>query len=228
MKRPNEGTSFEEAVSRYLRENPDYFQRHEDVLEILEVPHPGRGAATSLLQKQVALLRARASAKDREWQGVLAVARDNDALAQKLHRLAVTLIDAASLDDVLGCVYDLGRHALQLDVVVIALGVDGGPLGGRAEFVAPDDLSLRLGLALAQDRPLCGPKSVLGEARRLLGAQEADVGSVALVPLRDSVRSGVLLLGSYDRQRFPVGVGTVYLSRLGEIVMRAIARQLNR
>ncbi|HUW99013.1 MAG TPA: DUF484 family protein [Acidiferrobacter sp.] len=228
MKRLNEDASLEEAVSRYLRDNPGYFERHEDVLEIMQIPHLGRGAATSLLQRQIALLRARANAKDSEWRGVLAVARDNDALAQKLHRLAVMLIDAASLDDVFGCVYDLARHELQLDVVVVALGVDGGLLGGRAEFVTPDDPSLGRVLELAGDRPLCGPKSVLREARSLLGAREADVSSVAVVPLRDAVRSGVLLLGSHDAQRFPTGAGTVYLSRLGELVMRAIARHLNR
>ncbi len=228
MKRPNEELSWEDAVSRYLRDNPDYFQRHEDLLEILQIPHAGRGGASSLLEKQVALLRARIVAKDRERQGFLGVARDNDALAEKLHRLAVGLIDAASLDDVFGCTYDLARHELHLDVVVIVLGVDGGPLGGRPEFVAPDDPRLRVALTLTQERPLCGPKAVLGEARGLLGTQESEVGSVALVPLRDPVRSGALLFGSHDPQRFPVGVGTVYLSRLGELVMRAAARQLNR
>ncbi len=228
MKQPNEELSWEDAVARYLRDNPDYFQRHEDLLEMLQIPHAGRGGASSLLEKQVALLRARITAKDRERQGFLGVARDNDALAEKLHRLAVALIDALTLDDVFGCVYDLGRHELQLDVVVIVLGVDGGPLGGRPEFVAPDDQRLRLALTLAHERPLCGPKPVLGEARGLLGAQESEIGSVALVPLRDPARSGVLLLGSHDPQRFPVGVGTVYLSRLGELVMRAAARQLNR
>lgn len=228
MKRPHEELSWEEAVARYLRENPDYFQRHEDLLEILQIPHVGRGAASSLLEKQLALLRARIAAKDQERQGFLGVARDNDALAEKLHRLAVALIDAASLDDVFGCVYDLARHELHLDAVVIVLGIDGGPLGGRSEFVAPDDSRLRAALTLTQERPLCGPKAVLGQARGLLGAQELAVGSIALVPLRDPVRNGALLLGSADPQRFPVGVGTVYLSRLGELVMRAAARQLNR
>ncbi|MHB8254282.1 MAG: DUF484 family protein [Acidiferrobacter sp.] len=228
MKQPSEEILWEQGVSRYLRDNPDYFQRHEGLLEILQLPHPGHGAATSLLERQATLLRARIAAKDREWQGFLAAARDNEALAEKLHRLAVALIDAASLDDVFGCVYDLGRHELQLDVVVMVLGVDGGPLNGRAEFVSPADQYLQCALALAKDRPLCGPKVVLGEARGLLGVQETHVGSVALVPLRDAARCGVLLLGSGDEQRFPAGVGTVYLSRLGELVMRAVARHLNR
>ncbi len=228
MKQSSEELSWEEGVARYLRDNPDYFERHEELLDVLRIPHAGRGVAVSLLERQAVLLRERLAAKDRERQDFLAAARENDALAERLHRLAVALIDAASLDDVFGSVYDLGRHQLKLDAVTVLLGVDGGPLGGRAEFVPPDDARLRRALALARDRPLCGPKAVLSEVRSLLGADEARIASVALVPLRDPVRSGLILLGSQDRDRFPVGAGTVYLGRFGDLVMRAVARQLDR
>jgi len=227
MKRSSEEESWEDAVADYLRANPDYFARHEDLLEALSIPHVGRGAATSLLEKQVALARLRVAERDRERQGFLAVARDNDALAEKLHRLAVALIDAASLDDVLGSLYDLARTQLALDVVTVVLGVPGGPLTGRSEFVAPDDARLRFALSLSPDRPLCGPKSVLADARSLLGPQEGRIASIALVPLRDPVRDGVMIFGSLDRKHFVAGSGTLYLSRLGELAMRAIARFLN-
>lgn len=228
MKGPTEDRSWEAGVARLLRENPDYFERHDDLLEVLRIPHRGRGLATSLIEKQVAVLRERLALRDRERQNFLATARENDALSEKLHRLAVALIDAASLDDVFGSIYDLGRNQLKLDAVVIVLGIDGGPLNGRAEFVSPDDARLRQGLALARDRPLCGPKTILATVRGLLGADEGRVASVALTPLRDPVRSGLLVFGSQDPGHFPVGIGTVYLSRLGELLMRAVARHLDR
>ena len=228
MKQSSEELSWEEGVARYLRDHPDYFERHQDLLETLRVPHAGRGAAVSLLERQAAVLRERLAAKDRERRDFLAAARENEALGERLHRLAVALIDAASLDDVFGSVYDLGRNQLRLDSVTMLLGVDGGPLAGRAEFVPPDDARLRRALALTRGRPLCGPKAVLAEARGLLGPDEARIASVALVALRDPVRSGVILLGSHDRDRFPPGAGTLYLGRLGDLVMRAVARQLDR
>ncbi len=228
MKQSSEELSWEEGVARYLRDHPDYFERHEDLLEVLRVPHAGRGAAVSLLERQAAVLRERLVAKDRERRDFLAAARENEALGERLHRLAVALIDAASLDDVFGSVYELGRNQLRLDTVTVLLGIDGGPLAGRAEFVSPDDARLRRALALSRGRPLCGPKTVLAEARGLLGADEARIASVALVALRDPVRSGVILLGSRDPERFPPGAGTLYLGRLGDLVMRAVARQLDR
>ncbi len=228
MKQSSEELSWEEGVARYLRDHPDYFEQHEDLLEVLRVPHAGRGAAVSLLERQAAVLRERLVAKDRERRDFLAAARENEALGERLHRLAVALIDAASLDDVFGSVYELGRNQLRLDTVTVLLGIDGGPLVGRAEFVSPDDARLRRALALSRGRPLCGPKTVLAEARSLLGADEARIASVALVALRDPVRSGVILLGSRDPERFPPGAGTLYLGRLGDLVMRAVARQLDR
>jgi uncharacterized protein YigA (DUF484 family) len=228
VKQSSEELSWEEGVARYLRDHPDYFEQHEDLLEVLRVPHAGRGAAVSLLERQAAVLRERLVAKDRERRDFLAAARENEALGERLHRLAVALIDAASLDDVFGSVYELGRNQLRLDTVTVLLGIDGGPLAGRAEFVSPDDARLRRALALSRGRPLCGPKTVLAEARGLLGADEARIASVALVALRDPVRSGVILLGSRDPERFPPGAGTLYLGRLGDLVMRAVARQLDR
>ncbi|WP_297391278.1 DUF484 family protein [Acidiferrobacter sp.] len=228
MKQSSEELSWEEGVARYLRDHPDYFEQHEDLLEVLRVPHAGRGAAVSLLERQAAVLRERLVAKDRERRDFLAAARENEALGERLHRLAVALIDAASLDDVFGSVYELGRNQLRLDTVTVLLGIDGGPLVGRAEFVSPDDARLRRALALSRGRPLCGPKTVLAEARSLLGADEARIASVALVALRDPVRAGVILLGSRDPERFPPGAGTLYLGRLGDLVMRAVARQLDR
>ncbi|MDA8360475.1 MAG: DUF484 family protein [Gammaproteobacteria bacterium] len=226
-KLPNEELSWEEAVARYLTENRDYFRRRADLLEVLDIPHAGKGGAISLIERQVEVLRARLAVKDREWQNFVAVARDNDALGEKLHRLAVSLIDAASLDDVLGSLYDLGRHELGLDRVVISLGVEGGSLGGRAEFVPPDDPRLRQALALSGERSLCGPVGLLGDLRELLGADEAQMRSMALVPLRDPVRCGFVLFASRDEQRFPVGIGTTYLDRIGALFLRACARQLN-
>jgi len=215
VKQSSEELSWEEGVARYLRDHPDYFERHQDLLEILRVPHAGRGAAVSLLERQAAVLRERLAAKDRERRDFLAAARENEALGERLHRLAVALIDAASLDDVFGSVYDLGRQPVAARYGHHLDWRQWRPTGRPCGVRAPDDARLRRALALSRGRPLCGPKAVLAEARGLLGPDEARVASVALVALRDPVRSGVILLGSHDRDRFPPGAGTLYLGVSG-------------
>ncbi len=61
MSQKNEGQqkelTWEEAVARYLEDNPDYFLRQGEVLANLKVPHPETGEALSLIQRQVQVLR---------------------------------------------------------------------------------------------------------------------------------------------------------------------------
>ena len=49
--------SWEEAVSRYLQENPDYFLHHPDTLAALTLRHHANGQVVSLIERQVQLLR---------------------------------------------------------------------------------------------------------------------------------------------------------------------------
>lgn len=52
----------------------------------------------------------------------------------------------------------------------------------------------------------------------LFGDQAGDSGSAALIPIRTSELSGVLAIGSRDRNRFHAGKGVDFLVRLGELV----------
>ena len=47
-----------EVVSDYLRDNPDFFNQHPEVLSELKITHVGDGAV-SLVERQVATLRER-------------------------------------------------------------------------------------------------------------------------------------------------------------------------
>jgi uncharacterized protein YigA (DUF484 family) len=49
-----------DIVSDYLREHPDFFEQHPDVLRDLKISHVGDGAV-SLVERQVAVLRERNS-----------------------------------------------------------------------------------------------------------------------------------------------------------------------
>ena len=50
------------------------------------------------------------------------------------------------------------------------------------------------------------------------------VRSLVYIPLRAQRVAGLLILGSDDPQRFSAGKGTLYLTRLGEVVSMALER----
>jgi uncharacterized protein YigA (DUF484 family) len=204
-------------VADYLLQHPDFLDRHPQVLSALNVPHE-TGGAVSLVQRQVNTLRAQANKYRSQLEGLLEVARENDSLTARLHRLTLALIDASSLDDVLATLQDQLREQFQADAVELKL-FSANELKQHAE-------QGEAGPAMFQDfmakrRPSCGtlPRSQLDF---LFGEQASDTASVALIPLNAGHLEGVLAIGSQDRERFHSGKGLDFLTRLGDIVSHAL------
>lgn len=218
--------SQEEAVSRYLQENPDYFLRHPETLAALTLRHQASGQVVSLIERQVQLLRDKDEKLSRQLRELLSIARANDVLSERLHQFAVAMIDSTALDEVLSTARDMLRQQFKLEAVVILLKGDFESLRGRPECVEPGDLRFDgvVQKFAAANKPLCGDKLDTDTLHYLFGDQAHTIRSSALVLLASADARGVLSLGSSDPQRFHPHMGTVYLSKYGELLMSAIGR----
>ena len=208
----------EEAVESYLRAHPDFFERHVELLGIMRLPHRVDGGAVSLVERQVALLREKNRQLERKLMDLVQVARDNEHLSSRLHRLALALMDADSLDAVLATAQDLLRGEFKADHVVVRLmGAEDSP------HVEPADTP---GFTLFNEmfetkRPLCGRLSK-EQLAFLFREHEDEIASAVAVPLYTTERSGILALGSQEETRFHPGMGTLFLGYLGELVSAAV------
>jgi hypothetical protein len=226
---PKRSAEQEEAVSRFLAENPDYFLRHPQLLATLALPHPDTGRAISLVERQVRVLRERNDRLAGELHDLLAIARDNDQLSERTHRFTLAMIEAGGLDEVLDTAHDMLRQEFGIDAVALRLAGNPRPACPRREFVAGDDAVLDALHARLNERnrqPLCGASLGPDALAALFGEQAADIHSTAVVDMSRHALRGVLVLGSRDPQRFRADMGTVYLARLGELLMAAIVRHL--
>jgi uncharacterized protein YigA (DUF484 family) len=75
------GQTDEERIERYLRLNPDFFERHQPLLARMRLPHMRTGSTVSLVERQVEVLREQKTDADRRLAEFIAVARANDQLA---------------------------------------------------------------------------------------------------------------------------------------------------
>ena len=217
--------SWEEAVSRYLEDNPDYFLRHPESLARLTLAHDVDGRAVSLIERQVQVLREQNLTLQRQLRELVSIARENDVLGSRLHRFALAMIDSGSMDDVFDSAYELLRQEFKLDSVTILLKGDPEAACDRREFVGSRDKKLNSVLKqFSGGKPVCGGKYDGSLMRYLFGEQAAEIRSSALIPLALKTPQGVLCLGSRDPHRFHPGMGTVYLTKLGEMLMTSIAR----
>ncbi len=204
----------EQTVVGYLREQPDFFNRHPDLLQALDLSHQA-GGAVSLIERQVKGLREEAARYRRKLDEFVAVARENDELNERLHRLTLTLIEAVSFDEVINALEDKLHEDFKAEAVELHLFSSAEAdrethpeLDGFREF-------------LDVGRPRCGrlPRAQLDY---LFGPQAADVRSTALIPIVGQGLLGLLAFGSYDGDRFHPAMGTEYLTRLGEIVTKTL------
>lgn len=216
--------SWEEAVSRYLEDHPDFFQRHTEILAKLSLRHDVENGATSLIERQVRALREQNEALHRQLRDLVAVARENDVLSGRLHRFALAMADSASLDDVFDSAYEMLRQEFKIDAIALLCAGDGNPAFNRSEFVGADARLATLLREHGVGKPACGSRFDESLMKYLYGEAATEVRSSALIALGTNSPLGILALGSHDPKRFHPGMGTVYLAKLGDILMHSIAR----
>ena len=211
-----------------LRENPDILERHPELLAVLEVPHQ-TGTAVSLIERQIAVLRKQSETQDERMRELMDVARDNMRLTESRHQLAVNLLAARDLDDVISTVLDLLQDDLAADHAVIKLfSSDEKRLEQSELFVDGKSESLAAFKTMLQENnTVCG-RGTTEQKEFLFDEQAENIASVAVIPLIAGSNLGLIGLGANNSQRFNASMGTEFLTQVGELVSAAITVQLEK
>jgi len=210
-----------------LRNTPDILQRHPELLAVLEVPHQS-GQAVSLIERQVSVLRQQTQAQDQRLRELMDVARDNERLAQSRHGLALSLLSAHDLDDVINRVLDTLSNQLSADYAVIKLFSDDKTRFEQMPglFVSASDDALRaFKTMLQQKNTVCG-KAIPEQKAFLFEENADDIKSLAVIPLVAGANLGLIGLGAKNVERFNAAMGTDFLAQIGELISTSIAIHL--
>jgi len=211
-----------DQVAEFLRQNPGFFESHVDVLMNLQIPHPHGGRAVSIGERQLVAVREKSKLLEDKLRELIQFGEENDAVGEKVHRLACRLIEAPSLDAALDTLYlDLLDHFAVPHVAV------------RLWRVAEENPQTKEFAAVAAEMrefvekmttPYCGNHAVY-ESQAWFGEAAAHLKSFALVPLaRDGLTFGVVALASEDPKRFYAEMGTLHLARVGDLMSHALWR----
>ncbi|AHL73982.1 hypothetical protein CH92_02255 [Stutzerimonas stutzeri] len=206
-----------EAVAAYLRAHPEFFVDHDELIPELRIPHLP-GGAVSLVERQVKLLRERNIEMRHRLSQLMDVARDNDRLFDKTRRLVLDLLDANSLEEIIGAVDESLRHEFQVPYVSLILFSDSPLPVGRS--VAAAEAQQAIGGLLGTGKTVCG---VLRphELAFLFGEEESSgIGSAAVVALNQ--QQGILAIGSQDPQHYKSSLGTLFLGYIAEVLTRVL------
>jgi hypothetical protein len=211
-----------EDVARYLQDHPEFFEDYADMLANVHIPHPHGGRAIPLSERQIITLREKNKVLETKLRELVQFGEENDAIGERVHRVALELIKAPNLEALLGALYYNLREDFSVPHAALRIWSewDHPPILEFQE--ASTEVKV---FAESLKQPYCAAKPMF-ETGKWFGEAGDIVKSFAYVPLRGEKTFGLLALASEDSQRFYPEMGTLYLNRLGELISVALGRQL--
>jgi len=217
----------EDDIADYLGSNPEFFERHAELLAAVHLSSPHNQRAVSLQERQAEMLREKIKVLEYRMMDMIRHGNENVMLSGRLLRWAASLFgiaDAAALPAQI-----TGDIASRFAVPQVALRVwDVMPAMAQAAFTQGVSAEVKQ-FAESLSEPFCGLNTGFEVTEWL--SDPAAAASLAILPLRglaDGAGSGpligLLVLASPDSQRFNSAMGTEFLERIAELCGAALAR----
>lgn len=151
---PIVSTDEEDRIAAYLRHHPDFLHRYADLLLELEIAHAS-GTAISLIERQVRLLREQNLALQTRLEELLALARHNELINDRLHCLTLMLIGHPDLVAALQALCQGLREQCAAEQLVIVLH-RGSPVSVKGvRWIEPHRLTAAHDAPMSSE-PCCG------------------------------------------------------------------------
>ncbi|MDA3920228.1 MAG: DUF484 family protein [Salinisphaera sp.] len=216
----------EADVAAYLTANPDFLRRHPETFESLDVAHKA-GAAVSLIERQVRVLRETNHKLQARFDELMTTARENEQRVVQLNRVARVMVGAISADDLVnGLARCLQQH---LDVDRVYIGLQG-ELPDDVQtidcLIEGEPASRALTNVFRRGKPICGALSAEQVSAWFPADDKVAMTSAALVPLGSRGVQGAIVLASADPERFAEDMGTLFIELFGQLLTASLQRVL--
>ena len=206
-------------IAEYLILNPNFFKENPEVLNSIEIIHES-GAAVSLIQKQVELLRSNYNSTTDKLMELLGIAKNNEDIFILTKELILSLINASSIEEIVALieksfVADFG--AKKSKVLFFTESSKNLPKG---RVKNPAEATNILGNLLKPGKIFCG--EVNKKVAKFIFNQKTGVKEIALVPLNSSSLLGLIALGSDQPGKYSDNKDTLFLDFIAEVVSKLI------
>ncbi|WP_313488521.1 DUF484 domain-containing protein [Pseudescherichia sp.] len=215
-------------VVDYLLRNPEFFIRNAQAVQMIEVPHPVRGAV-SLVEWQMVRARNHINVLEENMTLLMEQASSNEDLFSCLLRLQGQMASASSLDDLL-VRFQRWAKEMGLAGASIRLFSDRWRIGAPSDFThlalsrqAFEPLRIQ---RLGQENHYLGPLN--GPELLLLLPEARAIGSVALSMMGHDGDLGVIIFSSRDVTHYHPDQGTQLLQEVAAMLPELLARWIER
>ena len=221
------GSVAEDHIAEHLAAHPEFFERHPSVLARLQLAHQRGGAAISLVERQVLVLREKHAALEQKLRELIENGRANDAIADRMHRLTRRLLRGRDFNGVVAGLEtslreDFGASRWVILLIEPSLGELASRASAHLRVVPRGSPELKIFETFFESaRPRSGQ---IRDTQReyLFGPDGGAVGSTVLIPLGEHAGLGLLAIASHDTERYLPTMSTDFLVRIGDIVSEAL------
>ena len=207
-----------QQVEGYLEQHPDFFLQREHLLAKLELNHP-RGAAISLAERQIKILREQKSSITRQVEELVENAKRHDQMMQKIHQFLLELVQLERVEQVVNWIESACVEQFGADSVRVALVGESDEDSGEGSSIL-DTLGI-------EDTAICVAGEQVSELNALLALTDA-MRSFAVLPLCNLRTFGYVILGSRDGERYRPDLGTLYLQMLADCCSSVLSTLLGK
>ena len=213
-----------EQIAAFLRANPDFFESNVDVLLDINVTHPHGGRTVSIPERQLIATREKVKLLESKLSELITFGQENDAVSEKIQRLTLALIGCTSREELIDTLYLDLLDSFEVPHVAVRFWNVTVPEPVSSEFqpVATELVQF----VDAMTGPYCGSHPVY-ETNLWFGEHAPHLKSYTLIPLRKGAAFGLLLMASENAERFYADMGTVFLTRIGDVFAHCVARHLH-
>ena len=196
-----------EDIIKYLRNHPDFFVEHTDILSELNVPHGTTANIASLIEYQVAQLRQENANLNKNLEKSEEVVLHQRELANDVHSLSLRLMQIDSLEtlnDLLSRSLKKFYHAKRFLFLVFQKPGNCKDYSSIHFLEANSKLSFMFTELFHHNKPLCD--SLQAEhIEALFQAETESIHSTALIPVQQSGWLGLFVLGSKVQDQYSHG-----------------------
>ena len=214
----------EAQVKNYLANNPDFLIKNPQLLTHMELNH-GCEQTTSLVERQIKVLRDRNQTMQGQLIDMLHAAHNNESLLVQCNHFMLELLQTEDLPTLCNKIVHLLKKDFSLDGVALIL-VGNYPAAEPAKVVQDaSEIKTLLNCQFPDNQPLCG-RLESAPKKALFGDLSQDLASFAMIPLGDECQYGLLALASNDVSRFDPNMGTLFIELIAKLVAHLTQRHV--
>jgi uncharacterized protein YigA (DUF484 family) len=209
-------------IINYLIENPDFFVRHPEQLESLQVCNTN-GKVTSLVNHQVNVLKDRNKQIKAKLYQLIANAEENEKIMSQVFELTLQLSQISHVANVTKHFGRFVKASFDCDLFRIVMPTYDN-LDSNVYVLCVEQKIEKAFFEIFREF-LGNNIPISGRLKReklafVFGNKAEKIGSTVILPIGKNASKGLLVFASFDENRFNPEISTDLLSRLTQILDR--------